>query len=110
MTTPISPDPYAVKFADAHRRFPEAFVAFDDQCSDVQGAEDLTFRLYRKNGTYVQGGGFISRDRLSVRANGKQFVWHPAAAVWVRFSIGIKSTPYLPPVGYVPLLEVWTGK
>lgn len=92
-----APDRYAVRFADAHRCFPEALVAFDLQCSDVHDAEDLTFRLYRKNGTYSQGGGYISRDRLLVRANGKQFVWHPTPGVWVRFSTGIKSTPYRPP-------------
>ncbi len=101
----LSKDPYIVGFPEAHAAFPEAFVSFDLQCSDVHGGPDapkLVFRLYRKVGTYSGGGGAIARDRLTVRIGdgGKQFIWHPAAAVWVRFSIGISAKPYLPPVGF----------
>lgn len=83
-------DDYSVTSEYAHRMFPEAFVYFDIQCGDLV-KDKIRFRLYRKRGTYAKGGGYVSRDRLLVVIEGRQFVWHPRACVWVRFSIGFKS-------------------
>lgn len=84
-------DEYAVSYSVAQRAFPEAFVHFDFQCSDLVH-ERIKFRLYRKSGTYAQGKGGVSRDRLLVVIDAKQFVWHPNACVWVRASFGVKTT------------------
>lgn len=83
-------DQYAVTASVAEKAFPEAFVHFDIQLGDLV-RDRIKFRLYRKRGTYAEGGGHVSRDRLLVVIDSKQFVWHPKANVWVRASFGIKT-------------------
>ena len=87
-----APDPYAVTAEAAEAAFPDAFVHFDIQCSDLV-RDQIRFRLYRKNGTYAKGGGQIKQDRLLVVIDGKQLVWHPTAAVWVRGTFAFSSKP-----------------
>ena len=86
------PDPYEVSIETASQAFPEAFVHFDIQCSELV-RNQIRFRLYRKAGTYAKGGGQIRRDRLLVVIDGKQLVWHPAANIWVRASFAFSSKP-----------------
>lgn len=98
-----SADPFAVPWQLAQHYFPDAFVAFDHQCTDLaeRGVTKLTWRLYRR--TNKRHVGTVQRDRLSLVAYGftkpdgsvadLKLVWHPDAAVWSRGSTGIATTP-----------------
>ena len=80
--------------AQAHRLFPEAMVKFDWQCAEIHGADEISFRVGKKNRRAVRTGFHVDARWLSQPPHlVTSRHWHPEAGVWVRSCHGVCSYP-----------------